>query len=86
MSPSLPSLYNLIQFVSVDGGNENFLAASGTDSFSSSTFFTASSLNSFVYEVDPFSIQHLRLPILSDFGVRFLHTTPEQYSRVQVEG
>jgi hypothetical protein len=27
--------------------------------------------------VDPFSIRHLRLSILSDFGVRFFHPTPQ---------
>jgi hypothetical protein len=49
MSPSLPALCVFTQYPSVDGGKDNRRPASGSDSFSSITSFTASWRNSLVY-------------------------------------
>jgi hypothetical protein len=49
ISPSLPALNFFTQLTIVDGGNESRRPASGTDSLSSVTSFTASSRNSLLY-------------------------------------
>src|SRR3989304_9104954 len=49
ISPSLPALNCFTQLTIVDGGNDSRRPTSGTDSFSSTTSFTASSRNSLLY-------------------------------------